>query len=95
MKCAGKSDVSKDLPPVAPSPRQPEGFRARMSLESNVIWTDRMLEALATGVKGKRWYSLMDKVWNPSHLRLGAWEVIRNEGGCAVSFDRLAEEFVS
>ena len=80
MKSERKSDVSKDLPPVALSPRQPEGLRAQLSLESNAIWTDRMLEALAKGVKGNRWYSLMDKVWNPSHLRLGAWQVIRNDG---------------
>jgi RNA-directed DNA polymerase len=39
-----------------------------------------MLEALAMGVKGGKWYSLMDKVWDSSHLTLGAWAVIRNEG---------------
>lgn len=55
-----------------------------MSLESNAVWTDRMLAALVTGVKGGRWYSLMDKVWNPAHLRLGAWQVIRNEGAAGV-----------
>jgi RNA-directed DNA polymerase len=84
VKGERKSDVSWDLPPVAPSPRQPEGLRAHLSLESNAIWTDRMLEALETGVKGRRWYSLMDKVWNPSHLQLGAWQVIRNGGAPGV-----------
>lgn len=98
MKSERKSDVSKDLPPVAPSPRQLEGLRAQLSLESNAIWTDRMLEALQKGVKGNRWYSLMDKVWNPSHLRLGAWQVIRNDGAPGIdhrSCQQLEEELSS
>jgi len=66
-----------------------------MSLESNVVWTDRMLEALEKGVKGGKWYSLMDKVWETSHLRLGAWEVIRNDGAPGVdhrSCEQLEDE---
>ena len=27
------------------------------------VWTDRMLDALEAGVKGGKWYSLMDKVY--------------------------------
>jgi RNA-directed DNA polymerase len=57
-----------------------------------------MLEALQKGVKGNRWYSLMDKVWNPSHLRLGAWQVIRNDGAPGVdhrSCEQLEEELSS
>lgn len=84
MKCGSKSCGSKDHPPVAPSPKPWEELRTRLSLESNAIWTDRMLEALVTGVQGGRWYSLMDKVWNPSHLQLGAWQVIRNDGAAGV-----------
>jgi RNA-directed DNA polymerase len=43
-----------------------------------------MLEALTKGVRGGKWYSLMDKVWDASHLTLGAWAVIRNEGAPGV-----------
>lgn len=95
MKCAKDSDVSKDPQPVAQTPRPLEGFRARMSLESDAIWTERMLEALETGVKGGRWYSLMDKVVDPSNLRLGAWQVIRNDGAAGVdhrSCEQLEKE---
>ena len=84
MKGGTEGSVSQDLQPVAGTPRLLEGLRARMSLESNAIWTDRMLEALGNGVKGKKWYSLMDKVWNPTHLQLGAWQVIRNGGAPGV-----------
>jgi RNA-directed DNA polymerase len=98
VKCAKNRDVSKDLQPVAATPKLLEGLRARLSLESNAIWTDRMLEALVTGVKGKRWYSLMDKVWNPTHLYLGAWQVIRNDGAPGVDHrtcEQLEEELSS
>jgi len=27
------------------------------------VWTERMLTALETGIKGSKWYSLMDKVY--------------------------------
>ena len=98
MKGGGKEGVSKDLQPVAASPRPLEGLRARMSLESNASWTDRMLEAVANGVKGNKWYSRMDKVWNPTHLQMGAWQVIRNEGAQGVdhrSCEQLEKELHS
>ena len=98
MKCGSEGSVSQDLQPVAATPRPLEGLRARMSLESNAIWTDRMLEALENGVKGKKWYSLMDKVWNPTHLQLGAWQVIRNDGAPGVdhrSCEQLEKELQS
>ena len=37
------------------------------------IWTERMVSALVNGVKGGRWYSLMDKVYAPKALA-AAWE---------------------
>ena len=98
MKCGSAQGVTKNLQPVAETPRPLEGLRTQMSLESNAIWTDSMLEALKTGVKGGRWYSLMDKVWNPNNLRLGAWQVIRNEGAPGVdhrSCDQLQEELAN
>src|SRR3982750_4480596 len=37
------------------------------------VWTERMALALVNGVKGGRWYSLMDKGFEPAPLE-GAWE---------------------
>jgi hypothetical protein len=39
------------------------------------IWTERMVSALVNGVKGGRWYSLMDKVYAPDTLE-AAWEKV-------------------
>lgn len=46
------------------------------------VWTERMVSALVNGVKGGRWYSLMDKVSAPATLS-AAWAKVRANGGAA------------
>ena len=46
------------------------------------IWTERMLAALGNGVKGNKWFSLIDKVYRPSTLR-AAWEQVKANRGAA------------
>jgi len=57
------------------------------------VWTGRMVSALVNGVKGGRWYSLMDKVYAPATLE-AAWERVRaNKGAAGVdgeSIERFA-----
>lgn len=57
------------------------------------VWTERMLSALANGVKGNKWFSLMDKVERPSTLA-AAWHKVASNGGAAgvdrQSIDRFA-----
>lgn len=49
-----------------------------------VIWTERMLAALISGVKGGKWFSLWDKVWRSSTLER-AWELVsKNKGAGGV-----------
>jgi len=52
-----------------------------------------MVSALENGVKGGRWYSLMDKVSAPATLA-AAWARVRANGGAAgvdgVSIERFA-----
>jgi len=45
-------------------------------------WTDRMLAALVNGVKGNKWFSLIDKVARSDTL-LHAWELVRRNRGAA------------
>ena len=48
------------------------------------VWSEKMLIALHGGLKGKVWFSLIDKVWSQRTLQL-AWEkVASNAGGCGV-----------
>ena len=48
------------------------------------VWTEPMLAALERGLKGNKWFSLIDKVWSERTLEL-AWEKVRvNAGACGV-----------
>lgn len=48
------------------------------------VWTKPMLAALARGLKGKKWFSLIDKISTERTLQL-AWEKVRrNAGACGV-----------
>jgi RNA-directed DNA polymerase len=57
-------------------------IRARWAWVEPTVWTDRMLTALETGVKGGVWFSLMDKVYARSTLTL-AWQQVKANGGAA------------
>ena len=46
------------------------------------VWTERMLSALDNGVKGGKWFSLMDKVFAPKSLA-AAWAKVRANKGAA------------
>ena len=70
------------------------GGRSRdWSWAEAAVWTERMVSALENGVKGGRWYSLMDKVSAPATLA-AAWARVRANGGAAgvdgVSIERFA-----
>lgn len=54
-----------------------------------------MLATLERGIKGGKWYSLMDKVWAETTLTLAAWAVIRNGGAPGIDHrttEQLEEE---
>jgi RNA-directed DNA polymerase len=54
------------------------------------VWTKSMLSTLQKGVKGNKWFSLIDKVYADRTLDL-AWEKVRaNAGACGV--DRMSVE---
>lgn len=44
------------------------------------VWTDRMLTTLEKGVKGGKWFSLIDKVYSEKNLRSAFVRVKRNKG---------------
>jgi RNA-directed DNA polymerase len=48
------------------------------------VWTERMLEALEQGVKGGKWFSLMDKVYRMENLRAAFAKVKVNAGTAGV-----------
>jgi RNA-directed DNA polymerase len=63
--------------------RATQGAEARnWSWVEASVWTDRMVSALENGVKGGRWYSLIDKVSAPATLE-AAWQKVRANAGAA------------
>jgi RNA-directed DNA polymerase len=62
------------------------------------VWTERMLTALERGVKGGKWFSLVDKVYALPNLRAGFAKVKVNGGAAGVDhqtiemFERHLEE---
>ena len=79
----------------------PEGAKHDASSPTTVvgadrlIWTDRMLAALDNGVKGRKWFSLIDKVYRASTLNSAWLQVKRNRGAAGVdrqSVSRFASQ---
>ena len=58
----------------------------RWSWTESTVWTDRMLTALENGVKGGKWFSLIDKVYSVRNLRASFDEVARNGGVAGVDY---------
>lgn len=54
------------------------------------IWTDRMVSALGNGVKGGKWFSLIDKVIRPATLARAWQRVARNQGAAGVDGQSVA-----
>ena len=54
------------------------------------VWTERMLAALEQGVKGGKWFSLIDKVHPERTLRAAFSQVAANEGAAGVDHVTIA-----
>ena len=55
------------------------------------VWTDRMLAALENGVKGEKWFSLIDKVYRKENLLSAFKKVKKNKGAGGVDHVPVAE----
>jgi RNA-directed DNA polymerase len=79
-------DAAREGEPAAVPVRATQAgeTRARWAWVEPSVWTDRMLEALETGVKGGKWFSLIDKVYRRENLRAAFQEVAANKGAPGV-----------
>jgi RNA-directed DNA polymerase len=68
--------------------KQDGEIEARWGWVERAVWSERMLEALETGVRGGKWHSLYDKVYGLANLK-AAWQRVKaNRGGGGV--DRMS-----
>lgn len=69
--------------------KQAGEIRDRWDWVEPSVWTERMLTALEQGVKGGKWFSLVDKVYALSNLRAGFRKVKANGGKAGVDHQTI------
>ncbi len=88
--------MEQETVPEVPA-RATQGTEARREWwwAEATIWTERMVSALVNGVKGGKWFSLVDKVIRPTTLEAAWRKVARNKGAAGVdgqSIERFAAQ---
>jgi RNA-directed DNA polymerase len=80
--------MSEDSLSAVTSEKEPkqdkETLRERWAWVEHGIWTDSMLRSLERGIKGGKWYALIDKVYGIKNLQSGFWKVWRNAGSAGI-----------
>jgi RNA-directed DNA polymerase len=64
--------------------KQVEEIYGRWPWVEQSVWSARMLQTLENGVKGGKWFSLIDKVWKEDNLNAGWFKTFVNEGSAGV-----------
>jgi len=79
-------------PTSVPQAAKPVGeIHDRWSWVEPLLWTERMLTALETGVKGGKWFSLIDKVYRMSNLQSAFYRVQANKGSAGVDNQTITQ----
>lgn len=71
--------------------KQAGEIRGRWPWVEAHVWTQRMLTALETGVKGGQWFSLIDKVYDRGNLESAYQKVKRNRGSAGVDHVTISQ----
>ncbi len=82
-------------PATVPAKAKPAGAASRRTAGAALeVWTERMLTALARGLRANRWFSLIDKVYADKTLELAWAKVASNAGGGVdnITVTRLAKD---
>ena len=74
---------------VSETTTQAGDIRSRWGWVEPSVWTERMLTALETGVKGGKWFSLIDKVYALANLRTAFQKVKVNKGAAGVDHQTI------
>lgn len=77
-------------PAGVPKAKQAGEVQARWAWTEPCVWTERMLTALEEGVRGGKWFSLIDKVSSARVLRWAFTRVQANGGAAGVDHQTIA-----
>jgi RNA-directed DNA polymerase len=78
--------------PGVPKAKQGREVPQKWAWTEASVWTERMLATLERGIKGGKWFSLIDKVWKQENLQSATEQVLRNKGGAGVD-GQTCEQF--
>lgn len=86
---ASSEGLGEEPPPAVPERDKQGGDdptvpRLRDYGAERKVWSEKMLASLHVGLKGKRWFSLIDKVTRLDVLQLAWAKVLSNAGACGV-----------
>jgi len=79
------------LAAVSEGAKQAGEIWQRWSWVERTVWTERMLTALEEGVRGGKWFSLMDKVWRQRTLWAAFQQVAANDGAAGVDHQTVED----
>ena len=65
--------------PGVPKAKQGREVPPQWEWTEAAVWTERMLATLEGGIKGGKWYSLMDKVWKMENLQRAVEKVTKGK----------------
>jgi RNA-directed DNA polymerase len=86
-----ETQTQLELPGV-PKAKQGREVPQQWAWTEASVWTERMLATLERGIKGGKWFSLIDKVWKMENLQSATEQVLRNKGGAGVD-GRSCEQY--
>ncbi len=84
-----KDRQSEAEPTAVPMAKQVGETETEWNWVERCVWTERMLAALEKGVKGGKWFSLMDKVYALDNLRRAFGKVKANQGAAGVDHQTI------
>ena len=80
-----KDRRAEQTPSAVPERAPQDGEnRARWAWVESVVWTERMLATLETGIEGGKWFRLIDKIWSPKNLGLSLEKVVAKGGSAGI-----------
>lgn len=80
VDCVNDKDSENKSAAVPQLAKQAEDIHGRWPWAERSVWSERMLEALENGVRGGKWFSLIDKVWKEDNLSAAWLNTTRNGG---------------
>lgn len=80
--------------PGVPQAKQGREVPQKWEWTEASVWTERMLATLERGIKGGKWFSMIDKVWKMENLQSALKKVVQNKGAAGVDGKKAQQYLV-